>query len=191
VAYQLYLLGEVVERALGNLGDKLQYAADVRGYIDLCIFSLVCKALRDLGVDPGRDDLNEYLSERGSHVPPTWEKAIKGLVAHTLGDYKAAARRVSREEGRTLSHSNYFKSGLLTDGLLSRRIPSKLHVIARDIRGRRWNESRLKEGFICPMPMKWNDIHTGFRGQYLIGYPSMPHMSMHGVIPDARQQTKR
>jgi len=61
LVYQLYLLAEISGRCLRRLSGARQYISNVYGYINLSVFSLVCRALSESGLSFGDEDLESSL----------------------------------------------------------------------------------------------------------------------------------
>lgn len=126
IAYHLYLLGEIVQWYLRKLSGKKQYINNIRGYVKLSLFSIVCMILRERRVSLGRDDMEQHL-ESIYHVDSVkCEKAIKQLVDHINNHYKKANTKSTRQEHIILTPANYFKSRTHITDLLANAIPKSV-----------------------------------------------------------------
>jgi hypothetical protein len=131
MAYQLYLLGEMIDRALRRLAERKKYIRNMRGYVDLSTFAILCSVLREGGIHFGKDTLTERLEGAYEADEGIWDRTVKGVVDHILEAFQKAGRMVLRREGKRLTPANYFKNTTLIGELMERPIPGPLRKIAR------------------------------------------------------------
>lgn len=129
LAYQLYLLGEINDRALRRLAGKKQYICNVKGYVDLAAFACVCRILREVGVRLGKEDFNFALETEYEADEKVWEVVVKAIVDHVLENFKRVSASAMRRDGAPVSVANYFKTSSLVGELMTRPIPHKLRSI--------------------------------------------------------------
>ena len=130
LAYQLYLLSKISDRSLSRLSYKKQYIGNVYGYIDLCVFALLCKIFRNEGVKLGSEEVGQRLELEYNADANIWEKEIKGLVDYILADFKRAFAVLWRTKKKELTPANYFKNATMIDELTAKHIPKHLRKIA-------------------------------------------------------------
>ena len=122
-AYQLFMLGEIMSSSLRRLRGSKRYIENLKTYIDLVLFSLICKALHEVGTGLGKEELNDRLAELWNSGATEWDKPVKALVDIIYEKYDAEKKRVLRKEGRELSVANYVKSRTCITDLLDVTIP--------------------------------------------------------------------
>lgn len=132
MAYQLYLLAEIVERAMRRLAARKKYIRNVRGYADLSTFSLVARALREGGVQFGRENLNAVFEEQHHADKTIWETAVKAAIDHVLADFERVSAVALRRDGKRLTPANYFKNTTLVSNLMGRPLPSQLRRVGAE-----------------------------------------------------------
>jgi hypothetical protein len=130
LAYQLYLLAEINDRAIKRLAGRRQYIANVRGYVDLAVFALLCKILRQNGIGLGKEKLNQALEAEYAEDHQSWESSIKDIIDHVLEHFKNASASTLKQEGWEITPANYFKSATLIADLLARPVPPHFRKIA-------------------------------------------------------------
>jgi hypothetical protein len=122
-AYQLYLVGEIIDRVLRRLSSKA-YIDRIRGYVALSLYSAVIKVSRDAGIAFGSGQMEAHLAPMAKAPERIWDLIVKALVDHILSDYKVAAARSYKKDGAELSHPTYFKNNTLVSSMLARPIPA-------------------------------------------------------------------
>ena len=131
LAYQLYLLGESIDGTMRRLAGTRQYIRNIRGYVDLTVFALVCKALRERRIALGSEEVNQTLEEQETN----WDKAIKGVVDYVLRDFRKVSAAAFRRDGTKLTPATYFKNTTHIGKLMARPVPNQLRRITA-----RWND---------------------------------------------------
>jgi hypothetical protein len=122
-AYQMYLLGEIMYSPLRRLRHSRRYIENLKTYIDLCLYSLVYRALSEGGIILGKIALNERLEQLWSSGAPEWDKPIQTLVDLIHGKYEAEKKKIWKKEQKELSVANYVKSRTSMGNLLEAVIP--------------------------------------------------------------------
>lgn len=130
LAYQLFLLAELNDRAIKRLSQKRKYIRNVKGYINLSAFAWLSKILRQTGVGFGKENLNQVLEEERAEEHKEWDNTIKRILDYILEHFKKAAASELKQEGTQLTPANYFKNTTLISELMARSIPSNLRKIA-------------------------------------------------------------
>ncbi len=125
-AYQLFLLGEIMSLSLRRLRGSKRYIANLKTYIDLAIFSFICKALYEAGISLGKEALNEKLEALRNSGTVEFDKPIKALIDIFCKEYEAEKARIYRKEGKELSVANYVKSRNYIANLLEVAIPKSI-----------------------------------------------------------------
>ena len=134
MAYQLYLLAEITDRALRRLAGRKKYIHNLRGYVDLSTFALLCRVLREGGIQFGKVAVTDVLEEQYEADDPIWDRTIKGVVDHTLEAFEKAAASALRREGKTLTPANFFKNATLVSDLMKRPIPAQVRKIVSELK---------------------------------------------------------
>lgn len=125
VVYYLYLLAEIMEWYLRRLSSKKKYIANISGYVDLCLFGLICKVLNQEGIALGNEKIDKRLEAEYKGLKK-WEHTIKALVDFIVMDFKKASADVWRKENIRMTPANYFKSRTTISALIERRVPKKV-----------------------------------------------------------------
>jgi hypothetical protein len=133
LAYQLYLLAEITSYALRKLSAQKRYIANVRGYIDLSVFSVVCKVFHERGLVLGDQKSHKFFEDECENPDHFWERMIKAVVDHVLRDFKVASATTFRAESKRLTSANYFKNATLINDLLKKPLPINLRKLAKEL----------------------------------------------------------
>jgi hypothetical protein len=136
MAYQLYLLAEIVDRSLRRLGNQKKYIRNVRGYVDLSVFALLCRVFREAGVGFGKVAVTAVLEEQYEADDPTWDRTAKAVVDHALEAFDKASDRALKRDGRTLTPANFFKNASLVGDLMRRPMPTPVRKIAEEFKSK-------------------------------------------------------
>jgi hypothetical protein len=121
VAYQIYLLAEIMEQCLKKLSANKVYLANMRGYVDLSLIALLCKICRQAGVRIGSEKYEQYLKEQRDNPSAMWLPAIKALIDFINGYYRQASAAEWRSRTKELPIPNYFKNPTLIQELTGSR----------------------------------------------------------------------
>jgi len=130
-AYQLYLVAEILDRCLRRLSNKKQYIRNLKGYVNLCAFSLLNRILKEAHVPLGRETMEARFEQIHKDDAREWEIATKALVDYIVVAFKRASAREWREEGNRLTPANYFKNLAMISDLIKRPIPQQLCRISK------------------------------------------------------------
>lgn len=122
-AYQMYVLGEIMWSSLRRLRGSKRYIANLRTYIDLCLYALVCRALDKGGIILGKEVLTKRFEALWNSGAAELDKPIKALVDIIVGDYKAEKFREWKRDEKELSVANYVKSRISMGNLLKVAVP--------------------------------------------------------------------
>jgi len=125
-AYQLFVLGEIMGWSLWRLRGSKRYIANLKTYIDLCLYALICKALFESGISLGKEALNERLEALLKTKATDWDKPIKALVDIIAKKFKVEQARVLKKEGKELSVANFVKSRTHMTNLIATSIPKAI-----------------------------------------------------------------
>jgi hypothetical protein len=108
------------------LSKKKIYIANVNGYVDLCVFALICKIFREHGRSLGADSMDRHLEAQLSEGHLKWEATIKSIVDYVVSDYAREYKALFKKEQRELTPANYFKNQTMIGNLVARPIPGRL-----------------------------------------------------------------
>lgn len=136
LAYQIYLIGEMIGDSYRRLSQRVKYIKNMRGHIDLTLFSIVVNVLREAGVAWGKGELTNILDELwwyewADHCSE-WDKLVKSCAVKIHEQY-TKEKAFQRREGNTLTYNNFFKTQSYVGKILEARIPAPLTKLARQI----------------------------------------------------------
>lgn len=134
LAYHLYLLAEISGYYLKTLGTKTNYIANVRRYIGLSAFALLCRILSESDVKIGDEALEKELEREHNNYRKDWMLPMKKLVDHIVEDYKKARSISLKKNEVELTQANYFKNSTYIGSLMKRPVPNELKRIAKLIK---------------------------------------------------------
>ena len=90
------------------------YIRNLKSYEYFALFSLVVRALTEVGAKWGDPELTPNFTDSGRKYYPThynlWRKLTKACIDHILVAFKKESRGYSRREGEELTYANYFKN---------------------------------------------------------------------------------
>lgn len=134
LAFQLYLIDQVLWDARTELAKSKVYIRNLRSYEYFTLFSLVVRAMSEVGARWGRPELTTQLLEQWDDDYSTnfnsWKKLVKACVDHILAAFKKEEKTYWRSEGRELSYANYFKNQSSVGRILTTRLPSDAKRVA-------------------------------------------------------------
>jgi hypothetical protein len=99
---------------------------NLKTYIDLCLYALICKALFEAGIGFGKEALNKWLETLWNGGATEWDKPLKALIDIFHEKFKAAQTKVWKKEGKELSVANFVKSRTYMSSLLEVAIPKAI-----------------------------------------------------------------
>jgi hypothetical protein len=131
--YRLFLLGEIAYDYLYRLRNKRQYIFEVSGYIKFTLFSILCKAIRNVSPFIFLNDKGEtFFVEEYHEVNEKFEKLVKNLIDYILQFYKKE-EKIAMKEKRFLTLANFFKSKSYINPILQTRIPKPVINLTKQI----------------------------------------------------------
>ena len=126
LAYHLFLVSEIFSGSLYNLRTKKEYIKNVRGYIEFCLFSLVCKIIRGKHIKLDTDEVEVKIINMSKFSNTFINSITKNLVDLILSNYQKHAKRILREEEKQLSYPTFFKSSFMIDDTVKIKIPNSI-----------------------------------------------------------------
>lgn len=126
VAYQLYLLAEILDECLKKLAANKVYIRNLRGYAELTLVSLMAKIFRNSGIRLGSEGYEKYLEAQVDDPCSDWTPAIKHLIDYVDDHYKRLAATEWRTNRKKLLIPNYFKNATMIRELTDRPIPNRI-----------------------------------------------------------------
>jgi hypothetical protein len=135
LVFQLYLLDEALWESRSELSKNKVYIRNLRSYSYFALFSLVVRALTEVGAKWAEPDLTAQLHGQWKDYYPThfnlWRKLTKACIDHIVAAFKKEARQYSRREGQELTYTNYFKSQSSVARMLKAGLPGEIKRYAR------------------------------------------------------------
>ena len=132
LAYQVYLLGKIVDECLKKLAGSKRYIKELASYVRFALFALSVKALQEGGARFGERELTKFL-ERGASPRHNWLKFCKSGVDAIRDTYKTDGRRYRRESGKELTLANFSKSRESVGKLFGRNLPRQLQHLGKQL----------------------------------------------------------
>jgi hypothetical protein len=137
LAFQLFLVDGSVLESRSDLAAAKVYIANLKYHGYFTLFSLVIRALTEVGAkwsDPG---LTHLFTEQWSDFYPlhcrNWRNLTKACIDHMLQAYRKEARRYAKREGQDLSYTNYFKTQGYIARLMKAGLPGEIRRLARAV----------------------------------------------------------
>jgi hypothetical protein len=135
LAFQLYLLDSALEESRRFLANAKVYVSNLKWYEYFALFSLVVRALTEVGAEWSDPDLTAQLDRQCKEFYPThyrlWRKLTKACIDHILAAFKKESRAYSRREGEALTYANYFKAQGYMARMLNSGLPGEIKRCAR------------------------------------------------------------
>ena len=114
LAFQLFLLDEILWEARAGLAKDKVYVRNLRSYEYFTLFSFAIRALTSVGAKWGEPSLTANLDWRGKEYYPNnynlWRRLTKVAIDQILVAFKKESKGYSRREGQELTYANYFKN---------------------------------------------------------------------------------
>jgi hypothetical protein len=130
LAYQLYLLDVALWECRSKLATDKIYIRHLKSYEYFALFSLVIRALTEVGAKWGDPDLTAQLQAQRAQSYPThynhWRKLTKTCIDQILVAFKKESRGYSRREGEELTYANYFKNQSYVTRMLKAKLTSDI-----------------------------------------------------------------
>jgi len=132
LAYQIYLLGKIVDECVKELAGSKRYVDELATYLWLALFSLSVKSLQASGVKFGKSSLTVRL-ENGASPFPKWRNFCKAGMDVIRATYMDEAKRYRKRERRELSIANFSKAQEYVARLLQRPLPQHFRKLGREV----------------------------------------------------------
>jgi hypothetical protein len=114
--------------------DKV-YIKHLKSYEYFALFSLVVRALTEVGAKWGDPDLTAQLQEQRADYYQAhynhWRKLTKACIDQILVAFKKESRGYSRREGEELTYANYFKNQSYMARMLKAKLTGDIKRFAR------------------------------------------------------------
>ena len=134
LAYQVYLLGKIVDECLKKLAGSKRYIKELASYVRFALFALSVKALQAGGARFGEVELTKFLErEREAGPRHNWLKFCKSGVDVIRETYKTDGSRYRRESGKELTLANFSKARESVGKLLRRPLPRQLQKHSKQV----------------------------------------------------------
>jgi hypothetical protein len=135
MVFQLYLLDALLWESRSKLAADKVYIRSLKLYAYFALFSLLARALTEVGASWGDPDFTTRLEEQwadyySTHYQP-WRKLTKACIDHILVAFKKDARGYSKREGEELTYANYFKNQSSVARMLKAKLPGDIKRYAR------------------------------------------------------------
>ena len=135
LAFQLYLLDVALWESRSELSKDKVYIRNLRSYEYFALFSLVVRALTEVGAKWGKQDLTAQLHGQQMEYSPKcsniWRKLTKACIDQIIAAFKKEARQYAQREGQELTYANYFKSQSSVARMLKAGLPGEIKRSAR------------------------------------------------------------
>ena len=125
VVYQLYLLGQRIERSVKELSQTRQDVEEVSTYVRLGLFALVVKALQAGGAKFGSSDMQKVV-EQNAQLSREWLNVCRAGIDVIRAEYRKAAKTYRQRTGKQLTLANFSKAKEYLGPLLDGQVPPKL-----------------------------------------------------------------
>lgn len=132
LAYQIYLLGEIVDGRLGELAGSKRYIEELASHVRLALFALSVKALQAGGAKFGEAEFGMFL-EKGARPAGRWLKFLKSGIDAIRAAYKKDAKRYRARSGKELTIANFSKAQEYVGKLLDRPLPQQFRQLGKQL----------------------------------------------------------
>ncbi len=126
LALQLYLLNDPLQEIRKGLAAKRVYIRNLKSYAHFALFSLIVRALTEVGSKWGDPKLTAQLHGQWEAYYPKhykhWEELTKACIDQIVAAFEKESLGYSKREGQELTYANYFKS----QGALARMLNAPL-----------------------------------------------------------------
>jgi hypothetical protein len=131
LAYQLYLLGMVLDGSIRELARSKQYVGHFAWQAQFTLFSLCVKALQAANLDFGGADATALLE--AAEPMHKWLTFCKQGIDHIRTLYRNDIKKYRDRVHQELTLANYFKSQAYTAKILLRPVPQPMKKLARQL----------------------------------------------------------
>jgi hypothetical protein len=132
LAYQLYLLGTVLDGSIKELARSKQYVEHFAWQAQFTLFSVCVKSFQTAAVDFGGPSVTAFLEV----AEPTskWLTFCKRGIDHIRAVYRSDTNKYRGKMHQELTLANYFKSQTFTARILAKPVPQQMKKLARQLR---------------------------------------------------------
>jgi hypothetical protein len=128
LAYQLYLLGQVLENSVKQLAQSRRPFAWQALFT---LFSLCIRAFQAANTNFGEPDVTAFLEcAEPSHK---WTSFCRQGINHIRGAYRGDARHYLDKAGQELTLANYFKASNYVSKILAKPVPQGMRKLAKQL----------------------------------------------------------
>ncbi len=131
IAYQLYLLGNLLDASIKELARSKQYVGHFGWQAQFMLLSLCVKALQAVGVHFGDASLTAIL--KTARPSQKWLTVCKQGIDHIRAAYRNDTKKYRDKWQQELTLANYFKSQTYTAKILTRPVPQQMKKLARQL----------------------------------------------------------
>jgi hypothetical protein len=133
LAYQLFLLSSIIEKATTELARHKRYVANLAGHMRFALFAFVVKALQGAKVALNSQEFTKTLEAEIEGVTVEWYHFTEQAIRHIHVSYGADAKRYKKSQKQVLTLANYFKSNAYVSKIFQKPLPLKVSVLARGL----------------------------------------------------------
>lgn len=135
LSFQLYLVDYALWESRAHLARDRVYIRNLKSYEYFALFSLVVRAMTEVGTKWCDPDLTAQLRRQWEEYYPThynlWRKLTKACIDHILVAFKKESQGRSRRKGEELTYVNYFKNQGYVARMLKGPLPGEIKRSAR------------------------------------------------------------
>jgi hypothetical protein len=132
LAYQIYLLGEIIDHCVRQLSASKKYIEEFSTYLRLALFSVCVRMLQGSGLKFGDARLTARL-EKGATPSGRWCAFCKAGVDVLRAVYKSEAQRFRRKTGKELTLANFSKTQEYAGKVVQQPLPQQFRRLGRKI----------------------------------------------------------
>ncbi len=132
LAYQVYLLGEILDERLKELAASRRYVEELASYVRLALFALSVKAFQAGGAKFGEAEFSTLL-EKGANSAHRWLKFCKSGIDAIRAAYKKDAKRYRQRSEKELTLANFSKAQEYVGKLLDRPLPQQFQQLGKHL----------------------------------------------------------
>jgi hypothetical protein len=133
VAYQLYLLDQIIKVTVSKISAIKQYVKRMATHMKFTSFALYIKTLQSADADFGSRSFTNLLEAELVSPKVHWNAICAELSQMQNDAFNAASKAHKKQTGDELSYANFFKSQSHVAKLIDRPIPQRMKVNARRI----------------------------------------------------------
>ena len=133
VAYQLFLLDDVIESHVDELSRTKRYVSNLARHMKHALLGLVVRALQSANAKWGSEEFTECLEEETEFHTGKWRLLVLGAINHIRGAYRTEDSRYRQREKQPLAIVNFFKSQGYMTRVFPTAMPKSLKATARRV----------------------------------------------------------